>query len=172
MPDDTPPLDGGRPAEVTRPTVRKGTAMRVTIAFAWLPALLWAGLTATARGEEPAGAPPARKHSNLERLAPDRLAAVHADVERLGRQRADLPPPPGLFDYRCILHAHAEDSDHTGGTLPEMLADAKKAGVHAILLTDHYRARPATSSTAAGGGSRTAFCSSPGRRSTASWRTP
>jgi hypothetical protein len=46
---------------------------------------------------------------------------------------------PGLNDYRCILHAHAEDSAHTGGTLPEMLADAKKAGVHAVLLTDHFR---------------------------------
>src|SRR5262245_49295226 len=37
------------------------------------------------------------------------------------------------------MHAHAEDSSHTGGTLPEMLADAKKAGVHAVLLTDHFR---------------------------------
>ena len=27
----------------------------------------------------------------------------------------------------------------TGGTLPEMLADAKKAGISAILLTDHFR---------------------------------
>ncbi|HKB00566.1 MAG TPA: hypothetical protein VKD90_00035 [Gemmataceae bacterium] len=83
--------------------------------------------------------PPPRKHTNLERLALERLAAAHADVERLRRERADIPPRPGLTDYRCILHAHAEDSDHTGGTLPEMLADAKKGGVHAILLTDHYR---------------------------------
>src|SRR5947209_7020818 len=86
-----------------------------------------------------AAEPPARKHSNLERLAPERLATVHADVEKLGRLRAEIPPRPGLNDYRCILHAHAEDSDHTGGTLKEMLADAKKAGVHAVLLTDHYR---------------------------------
>src|SRR5262249_2174558 len=83
--------------------------------------------------------PPSRKYSPLERLAPDRLAATHADVERLKSQRIEIPPRPGVNDYRCILHAHAEDSDHTGGTLPEMLADAKKAGVHAILLTDHYR---------------------------------
>jgi hypothetical protein len=83
--------------------------------------------------------PPSRKHTNLERLAPDRLAAVHADVGKLREQRTDIPSRPGLNDYRCILHAHAEDSDHTGGTLPEMLADAKKAGVHAILLSDHYR---------------------------------
>jgi hypothetical protein len=83
--------------------------------------------------------PPARKYSNLERLALERLASVHADVEKLAPQRTDVPPRPGLNDYRCILHAHAEDSDHTGGTLTEMLADARKAGVHAILLTDHYR---------------------------------
>jgi hypothetical protein len=80
-----------------------------------------------------------RKHSNLERLDLDRLAAVRADVERLNRDRVEIPPRPGLTDYRCILHAHAEDSSHTGGTLSEMLADAKKAGVHAILLSDHYR---------------------------------
>jgi hypothetical protein len=83
--------------------------------------------------------PPPRKHSNLQRLAPERLAAAHADVERLKPRRVALPPRPGLTDYRCVLHAHAEDFDHTGGTLPEMLADAKQAGVHAVLLSDHYR---------------------------------
>jgi hypothetical protein len=75
----------------------------------------------------------------VERLALARLAAVHADVQKLQAQRVRIPPLPGLNDYRCILHAHAEDSSHTGGTLPEMLADAKKAGVHAVLLTDHFR---------------------------------
>jgi hypothetical protein len=83
--------------------------------------------------------PPPRKYSNVQRLALERLAAVHADVEKLKSQRIEIPPRPPLNDYRCILHAHAEDSSHTGGTLPEMLADAKKATVHAILLTDHYR---------------------------------
>src|SRR4051794_15057531 len=87
----------------------------------------------------PAADPPARKRSNTERLALDRLAAVHADVEKLAEQRVEIPARKQLTDYRCILHAHAEDSDHTGGTVKEMLADAKKAGVHAVLLTDHYR---------------------------------
>ena len=100
-------------------------------------AALWFGVLHVA--VVPAADPPARTHSNAERLALDRLAAVHADVERLKKQRVIVPPRPGLTDFRCILHAHAEDSAHTGGTLPEMLADAKKAGVHAILLSDHYR---------------------------------
>lgn len=80
-----------------------------------------------------------RKYSNFERLSLKRLEAVHKDVEILRTLRVQIPLQPGLNDYRCILHAHAEDSSHTGGTLPEMLADAKKAGVHAILLTDHFR---------------------------------
>jgi hypothetical protein len=86
-----------------------------------------------------AGEPPPRKYANVERLPLVRLAAVHADVQKFERERISLPPLPGLNDYRCILHAHADDSTHTGGTLPELLADAKKAGVSAVLLTDHFR---------------------------------
>src|SRR5438874_2138393 len=65
-----------------------------------------------------AGEPPRRTHTNVERLALPRLAAVHADVQKLQARRVRIPPLPGLNDYRCILHAHAEDSTHTGGTLP------------------------------------------------------
>jgi len=83
--------------------------------------------------------PHRRNYTNVERLLLVRLAAVHADVQKLQAKRVRIPPLAGLIDYRCILHAHAEDSTHTGGTLPEMLADAKKAGVSAVLLTDHFR---------------------------------
>jgi hypothetical protein len=105
----------------------------------WLRAALAACFLLAVLRPGSAGEPPRRKHSNLERLALARLAAVHADVLKGKARRRTLPPLPGLNDYRCILHAHAEDSSHTGGTLPEMLADAKKAGVAAILLTDHFR---------------------------------
>ncbi len=86
-----------------------------------------------------ANEPPSPKYTSIERLSLDRLAAVHDDVQKLHAQRITISPLPDLNDYRCILHAHAEDSTHTGGTLPEMLADAKQAGISAILLTDHYR---------------------------------
>lgn len=72
-------------------------------------------------------------------MSRERLAAAHASVTALQKARRNLPPRAGLQDFRCILHAHAEDSTHTGGTRPEMLTDAQRAGVHAILLTDHYR---------------------------------
>jgi hypothetical protein len=82
---------------------------------------------------------PARKYSSVERMKTAHLQAAHTDAIRLQQQRHVLPPLPGLHDYKAILHAHAEDSAHTGGTRPEMLADARKAGVQAIMLTDHYR---------------------------------
>ncbi len=101
----------------------------------WLALLSPLLLVSAAAG----GDPPRRKYTNVERLSLARLAAVHADVEKLRARRVRVPPLPGLNDYRCILHAHAEDSSHTGGTLPDMLADAKKAGIHTVLLTDHFR---------------------------------
>jgi hypothetical protein len=97
--------------------------------------LIMLGFASVAAASEP----PPPKYTPLERLATTRLAAAHTDVLKYGKQRQAVAALPGLTDFRCILHAHAEDSTHTGGTLPEMLADAKKAGVHCILLTDHYR---------------------------------
>src|SRR5262249_5592540 len=97
------------------------------------------GLKSNPSAESTSAGEPPPKYTPVERLAAARLAAVHEDVARYQKQRKAVAPLPGLTDYRCILHAHAQDSAHTGGTLPEMLADAKKAGVHCILLTDHYR---------------------------------
>ena len=105
-----------------------------------------------------------RKLTPAERMAPSRLKAAHEDVARIKRLRRDIPLRPGLNDYRAILHAHAEDSSHTGGTRPEMLAEAKRAGVHAILLTDHHRPPRDFIDRRAGAGCGTACCSCPGRR--------
>lgn len=83
--------------------------------------------------------PSTRKLTPIQRMAAPRLKATHEDVARIREARRGLPGIPGLHDYRAILHAHAEDSAHTGGTRPEILAEAQKAGVSAILLSDHYR---------------------------------
>src|ERR1041385_3958026 len=82
---------------------------------------------------------PGEKLSSTERMKTPHLKAAHEDALRLAQMRKTLRPLPGLHDYKAILHAHAEDSAHTGGTRPEMLADAKKAGVQVIMLTDHLR---------------------------------
>lgn len=83
---------------------------------------------------------PAPKYSPTERLKRERLAAAHASVVELASRRLSLPPAKtGLTDFRCNFHAHAEDSTHTGGTRPEMLAAAVRVGVNGIFLSDHFR---------------------------------
>jgi hypothetical protein len=82
---------------------------------------------------------PGRKYTTLERLKPERLRSVYQDRLRYQRSRKAVPLQTGLQDYRAILHAHAEDSSHTGGTRAELLTAAKRAGVKIILLGDHVR---------------------------------
>ena len=74
------------------------------------------------------------------RLEAARLQAVQAAVDALAARRRDLlPRSDGLLDLRCIFHAHAGDSSHTGGKPEEMLAAAKLAGVRVVFLSDHFR---------------------------------
>jgi len=111
--------------------------MRLRFCHGWQPAtllLVLMGCAGAAAADFPAG-----KMTPTERLKTAHLKAAHEDAERLQRSRTTLPPLPGIHDYKSILHSHAEDSTHTGGTRPEMLADAKKAGVQVIMLTDHLR---------------------------------
>lgn len=84
-------------------------------------------------------AKPGRKYTSIQRMTMDRLKALHEDVVKVHEARKEPRLKTGLNDYHGILHAHAEDSQHTAGTLPEMLADAKKAGVSVIFLSDHFR---------------------------------
>jgi hypothetical protein len=82
---------------------------------------------------------PGRKYTTLERLRPERLRAVHSDRLRYQRERKAIALQTGYQDFRAVLHAHAEDSNHTGGTRPELLAAAKQTGVKIVMLTDHVR---------------------------------
>ncbi|MEK7831321.1 MAG: histidinol phosphatase [Acidobacteriota bacterium] len=80
-----------------------------------------------------------RKYSTIERMNLERLRAVNADKLKIQNQRKAVTLQTGFGDYKAILHAHAEDSAHTGGTRPELLAAAKHVGVKIIMLTDHVR---------------------------------
>jgi hypothetical protein len=118
----------------------------VRASICWLIGSLTAISAASAQPPPPLGpsggpAPQGerRAYTPVERMVPARLKTTHDDVARIGETRRGLPALPGLNDYRAILHAHAEDSSHTGGTRPEMLSEARKAGVHAIFLSDHHR---------------------------------
>ena len=83
---------------------------------------------------------PGRKYSSIERMSLNHLAAVHQACINYERERRPVRLKTGLEDFRAILHAHAEDSPHTGGTRTEMLKAAKATGVNVIMLSDHRRA--------------------------------
>ncbi len=82
---------------------------------------------------------PGRKYTTIERLQPERLRAVSEDRSRYQRSRHTVSLKTGYGDFRGVLHAHAEDSTHTGGTRTELLAAAKSTGVRLVMLTDHVR---------------------------------
>lgn len=82
---------------------------------------------------------PGRKYTSVERMQIEHLRAVHSDRLRYQSQRKPVSLSTGYNEYRGVLHAHAEDATHTGGTRPELLAAAKRAGVQIVMLTDHVR---------------------------------
>src|SRR5690349_9652445 len=50
-----------------------------------------------------------RKTSSIERLDLTALKAPNKHAKKIPSQHNATPPLSGLNDYRCILHAHAED---------------------------------------------------------------
>ena len=102
----------------------------ITIAFA---------LSISIYGQTTPRLGPGRKYTSIERLKKERLEAVHNDRARLARERKAVSLATGYNDYRAVLHAHAEDATHTGGSRPELLDGAKRAGVQIVMLSDHVR---------------------------------
>jgi len=95
--------------------------------------------TSIGAGQTSAKLGPGRKYTSIERLKTQHLRAVHADRIRFAAERQPVSVKTGLNEYRAVLHAHAEDATHTGGTRPELLAAARRAGVQIVMLTDHVR---------------------------------
>lgn len=73
----------------------------------------------------------------FERMRIEKLEAVHRAVAALAKERRSLPPPPGYKDIRAILHLHSAFSHDSRGKIEEIAAAAKKAGVEALLFTEH-----------------------------------
>ena len=73
----------------------------------------------------------------LDAIRPARLAAVHAAVEDLAARRRDVDSDSTLTDYRACIHVHSHHSHDSIGTVEEIRAAAKLAGVDVILFTEH-----------------------------------
>jgi hypothetical protein len=96
-----------------------------------------AALAVAAGAKSPGEGAPPRRYSTIDRLSDQRLAATHESGDQLRESVSRPAPLPGLTDYRAIFHAHASDSEHTGGTLDELLDDARRVHVEIVFLSDH-----------------------------------
>jgi acetyl esterase/lipase len=75
--------------------------------------------------------------TSLQRLEREHLKATHEARLRFERER-HAPPVHGLYeDFRGVVHAHAEDAEHTKGTRKQLLEGAHKAGIKVVLMTEH-----------------------------------
>lgn len=73
----------------------------------------------------------------LERMRPEKLRATHEKIELLATQRRPVSLSSGYDDVRVLLHVHSAFSHDSRGTREEIVAAAKKAGVRAILFSEH-----------------------------------
>ena len=102
--------------------------------------ILCAALILPLRASGQKGNPrPGRKYTTLQRLSMERLRATNEQRLSLQNSRNKVKTQTGFTDFKAIMHAHADDSAHTGGSRPEILKAAKSTGVNIILLTDHAR---------------------------------
>ncbi len=135
---------GGQSSDVVRISkINNKFMQRQKFYLATSIVVLFTLLIPTARfsAQSPATSKPGegRRFSTIERMNLERLRAVNADKLKIQKGRQAVKLQTGFGDYKAILHAHAEDSAHTGGTRPELLAAAKRVGVKIVMLTDHVR---------------------------------
>jgi len=80
---------------------------------------------------------PAGAEDAIDRLAPERVAAVHEAVEAFAAARKPLERAGSLREYRCNLHVHSAFSHDSRGKIGDIVAAAKRAGTDALLFTEH-----------------------------------
>jgi len=58
-------------------------------------------------------------------------------IEQLQRDRKTVPPLPGLFDLKGVIHVHTFLSPDSQGTPERILRAAREGGLHFLVTTDH-----------------------------------
>ena len=73
----------------------------------------------------------------IDRLALEKVAAVHEAVEAFAAARKPVERGGDLREYRCNLHVHSAFSHDSRGKIGDIIAAAKRAGTDALLFTEH-----------------------------------
>jgi hypothetical protein len=73
----------------------------------------------------------------IERLRPENLRAVHESIESLKSQRRTVSLSSSYDDVRALLHVHSAFSHDSRGSIEQIVAAAKEAGVRVILFSEH-----------------------------------
>jgi hypothetical protein len=73
----------------------------------------------------------------LDRLKPENLQALHEAIAAKKHELRPVSPSSGYDDVRALLHVHSGFSHDSRGTIEEILAAAKAAGVRVIMFSEH-----------------------------------
>lgn len=73
----------------------------------------------------------------VERMGLEKLRATHEKVESFKKQLQKVSLSSGYDDVRALLHVHSAFSHDSRGTIEEILAAAKLAGVRVIMFSEH-----------------------------------
>lgn len=73
----------------------------------------------------------------VDRLQTDKLQALHEAIASLKPQRQKVSLVSGYQDVRAVIHAHSAFSHDSRGSIEEILAGAKEAGVRVIMFSEH-----------------------------------
>lgn len=73
----------------------------------------------------------------VDRMAADRLQAVHEAVAEFKAARRTVSRPEPLRDYRVNLHVHSAFSHDSRGKIDDIVSAAKAAGTSVLMFTEH-----------------------------------
>ncbi len=113
----------------------KRVALWALFGLVWL--VMAVGLPGTEIGQSQASSQTNGSLTSVERLEREHLQASHEARLRFEHERHPVLSHGVYEDFRAIVHAHAEDAEHTKGTRQELLAAARKSGIRVVLMTEH-----------------------------------
>jgi hypothetical protein len=73
----------------------------------------------------------------IERMQLEKLRATHERIASLQSELRKVSLPSGYDDVRTLLHVHSAFSHDSRGTIEEIVAAAREAGVRVVMFNEH-----------------------------------